>query len=111
MTNYSATTVWLLIVVIGLGTFALRFSLIALAGRNDRIPEAALRALRFIPPAVLAAIAAPAFLRQEGVIDVSLDNLRLFAGLAAYFVAARTKSVLWTIVSGMTVLWILEAVF
>ena len=107
MTDYSPTAIWLLIVVIGLGTFALRFSLIALAGKNDRIPEPALRALRFIPPAVLAAIAAPAFLRQ----GVSFGNLRLFAGVVAYLVAARTKSVLWTIVSGMTVLWILEAVF
>ncbi len=111
MTDYSPTAIWLLIIVIGLGTFALRFSLIALAGKNNRIPEPALRALRFIPPAVLAAIAAPAFLRQGGAVDVSFGNLRLFAGVVAYLVAARTKSVLWTIVSGMTVLWILEAVF
>jgi branched-subunit amino acid transport protein len=109
VTEYSSASVWFLIVVIGLGTFSLRFLLIALADKGDRIPPSIQRALRFIPPAVLAAIAGPAFLRPEGAIDVSFENLRLFAGLVAYLVAWRTKSVLWTIVSGMVALWILEA--
>ena len=141
MTSYTSTTVWLLICVIGIGTFGLRFALIALADRGDRIPDSIQRGLagprrqvlgpvfvelqesmqhdpkvvghpglRFIPPAVLAAIAAPAFLLVDDAIDVTTDNLRLFAGLLAYLVAWRTKSVLWTIISGMVALWILQAV-
>ena len=110
MTGYSSTTVWLLICVIGLGTFSLRFALIAMADKGDRIPDSIQRALRFIPPAVLAAIAAPAFLLVDDAIDITPGNLRLFAGLAAYLVAWRTKSVLWTIVSGMVALWILQAI-
>ena len=110
MTSYTSTTVWLLICVIGIGTFGLRFTLIALADRGDRIPDSIQRALRFIPPAVLAAIAAPAFLLVDDAIDVTTSNLRLFAGLLAYLVAWRTKSVLWTIISGMVALWILQAV-
>ena len=111
MTEYSSATVWFLIMVIGFGTFILRFLLIALADQGNRIPPSIQRALRFIPPAVLAAIAAPAFLRPGGAIEVSFGNLRLLAGLVAYLVARRTKSVLWTIVSGMVALWILEAMF
>ena len=74
MTSYTSTTVWLLICVIGIGTFGLRFTLIALADRGDRIPDSIQRALRFIPPAVLAAIAAPAFLLVDDAIDVTTSN-------------------------------------
>lgn len=110
MTTYSAGTIWLLIAAISAGTFAIRFSLIALSGRSDRFPEAAQRALRFIPPAIFAALAAPAFLMPDDVIDVSPDNLRLLAGIVASLIAWKTRSVLWTIVSGMASLWILEAI-
>ena len=111
MTTYSSGAIWLMIAVIGAGTFAIRFSLIALSGRSDRFPEAAQRALRFIPPAIFAALAAPAFLAPEDVIDVTPGNLRLLAGIAASLIAWKTRSVLWTIVSGMASLWILEAIF
>lgn len=110
MTDYSSVTVWVLIVVIGAGTFAIRFSLIALAGREDPVPASLQRALRFIPPAVLAAIAAPSFVRPDEVIDLTFDNLRLFAGLVAFAVAWKTKNVLWTILSGMGTLWLLQAI-
>ncbi len=108
MTSYSSSTVWLLIGVIGSGTFLIRFSLIALSDRADHIPVSARRALRFIPPAVLAALAAPSFLMPDGSLDVT--NLRLLAGLVAGLVSWKTRSVLWTIVSGMTALWILQAI-
>ena len=110
MTTYSARTIWLLIAAIGAGTFAVRFSLIALSGRSDRFPEAAQRALRFIPPAIFAALAAPAFLMPDDVIDISPNNLRLLAGIVASLIAWKTRSVLWTIVSGMASLWILQAI-
>jgi branched-subunit amino acid transport protein len=110
VTTYSAGTIWLLIAAIGAGTFAVRFSLIALSGRSDRFPEAAQRALRFIPPAIFAALAAPAFLMPDDVIDISPNNLRLLAGIVASLIAWKTRSVLWTIVSGMASLWILQAI-
>lgn len=110
MTDYSSTTVWLLICIIGVGTFSLRFALIALADKGNRIPDSIQRALRFIPPAVLAAIAAPAFLLVDDAVDITTENLRLFAGLVAYLVARSTKSVLWTIGSGMVALWMLQLV-
>jgi branched-subunit amino acid transport protein len=110
VTHYSTVTLWLVILVIGIGTFALRFSLIALSDRADRLPESVQRALRFIPPAAFAAIAAPAFLVPAGSIDVTFGNLRLIAGLVASAVAWKTRSVLWTILSGMVVLWLLQAI-
>lgn len=111
MTAYSAWTVWTLIALIGAGTFTIRFSLIALSSRSERFPATAQRALRFIPPAVFAALVAPAFLMPDGLMDLSPDNHRLLAGILASLVAWKTRSVLWTIVSGMAFLWVLQAIF
>lgn len=100
---------WLLIVVIGLGTFALRLSFIHFWGRIE-LPQIVHRALRFIPAAVLAALVVPALVRPEGVIDFSPHNLRLIAGLLAAAVALLTRNVLFTLAAGMAALWLLQAV-
>jgi branched-subunit amino acid transport protein len=93
----------------GLLTFATRLSFIALLGRVETPPLLA-RALRYVPPAVLSAIVFPELLLREGKVDVTLHNLRLFAGLLAVLVAWRTKSVLLTIAVGMGALWLLQVV-
>ena len=49
----SAAEVWLAILLTGLGTFLLRFSMLALHGRIQ-LPERLLEALKFLPPAILA---------------------------------------------------------
>ncbi len=96
----------LLIIIIGLITFALRAIPIFLIGRGE-MPLLMRRALRFVPPAVLSAIVAPELLQPGGVLNVSLGNFRLLAGALAILVAWRTRSVLWTIAVGMGALWFL----
>jgi len=111
VTSYSATTIWILILVVGAGTFTLRASMIALLGRIEQTPPALERVLRFIRPAVLAALIAPAVVLVEGEPAFFAPfNPRLVAGLVAIVVAWRTGNVLLTIGSGMGVLWILQAV-
>ncbi len=100
---------WLVIVSIGAGTLLLRFSFIGLVGRVERVPEAALRVLRFVPSAVLAALTAPALFRPDGPIDLTLGNERLLAGLVAAGVAWWTRNMFFTIGAGMAVLWLLQA--
>ena len=51
-------TVWLTMLLVGLGTYATRLSFILLFGRRE-IPVGVRRALRFVPPAVLTAIIFP----------------------------------------------------
>lgn len=110
MTGYSSATVWVLIVVIGAGTFALRVSMIALLGRISRTPPALERVLRFIRPAVLAALVAPAVVLLDGEPAFMAPlNPRLVAGTVAIFIAWKTGNVLLTIVGGMGVLWIVQA--
>jgi branched-subunit amino acid transport protein len=100
--------VWLLLFAMGAVTFLSRVSMIALLGRIE-IPAIVRRALRYVPPAVLSAIIAPALLRPAGPLDLSLSNVRLLAGLAATVVAWRTRSVILTVVVGMGLMWLLSA--
>lgn len=102
----SETAIWLVIVLIGAGTFLLRFSLIALLDRLGRTPPSLERALRFIPPAVLSALVVPALLHHDGALAI---GPRLGAGLVAIAVAWKSKNVLATITAGMLVLWGLQA--
>lgn len=98
---------WLAIVGVGAVTFLLRASFIVFAD-PQRFPLVFRRALAFVPPAVLAAIVAPGLLLTQGALDLSTGNPRWMAGVLAIAVAARTRSVLATIVSGMGALWLLQ---
>lgn len=98
---------WLTIAGVGAITFLLRASFIVFADPH-RFPHFFRQALTFVPPAVLAAIVAPGLLLHGGAIDLSPDNPRWIAGALAILVAARTRSVLPAIVTGMAALWLLQ---
>jgi branched-subunit amino acid transport protein len=107
MTPYSTATVWMVLGAIGAGTLLIRLSFIGLMGRVEDIPLLALRILRLIPAAVLAAIVAPALTHSAGTFDLGTD--RFVAGVAAAAVAWRTRNVIATIAVGMGALWGLDA--
>jgi branched-subunit amino acid transport protein len=99
--------IWLVMLLGGLITFGMRFSLIYLFGRFH-IPEAMRRALHYVPPAVLSAIVFPELFLHEGTLDLSLDNTRLLAGLIAILVAWISKNTLLTILTGMLALFLMQ---
>ena len=103
----SGLSVWLLFIALAIGTFALRFSFVYLFGKVD-MPDWLRRALRFVPASVLAALVFPALTYPNGALDLSLGNVHLLAGLGGALVAWRTKNVLWTIVVGMVLFWVLQ---
>lgn len=82
-------------------TFAVRYPVLALLGKIE-LPPLVLRALRFVPPAVLSAISLPAVLYPDGsTLHLGIDNAYLGAGIIAALVSWRTKSLLITIIGGM----------
>ncbi len=99
---------WIVIIIAGILTFAIRLSFIVLL-HNVTMPLWFQRALRFVPPAVLSAIILPELISYNGTADLSLGNARLIAGVLAALVAWRTKNVLLTIVVGMLGLIVLQA--
>jgi len=103
-------SLWLTILLAGLCTYAIRLSFIQLFA-NREIPPFVLKALQFVPPAVLTAIVAPELFLQDGSLSLSLANGRLVAGLIAILVAWRTKNVVLTILVGMAAMWIIQWIF
>ena len=98
-------TMWVVVVLAGVATFLMRFSFIALFGRFE-VPEQAERALKYIAPAVLAAITLPAILAPGGTFDPfnAYVPAAILGGLAAW----RTRSIGAAIVIGLPALWLLQ---
>ena len=105
----STLTLWLTILGAGVVTFGLRLSFVVLLGRVE-VPAYLVKALRFVPAAVLTAVVIPLLFYSNGSLDVSLGNDRLLAGMVAALVAWRTKSVVFTLGAGMAALWTLQVV-
>jgi len=100
---------WVMVIIIGIGTYALRLSFIGLLGTRP-MPIWAQRPLRFVAPSVLAALVVPAVVLAEGSVDITpLGNPRFLAAAAAALVAWRLKNVAGVIFVGMGLLWVLQA--
>jgi branched-subunit amino acid transport protein len=100
-------TLWLIMLGIGVLTYTVRLSFILLLGKVE-MPQMLLRALRFVPVAVLSAIIFPDLLHHDGALDISFSNARLIAGILAALIAWRTKNVVLTILVGMAGLLVLQ---
>ena len=102
----SETAIWSVILGGMVVTYASRLSFIALLPAH-RLPGWLRLALRFVPPAVLAALVAPELLRPAGPLAISLANDRLLAGLVACVVAWRLRNTWLTLGAGMAVYLVL----
>ena len=103
------TKFWWIMAGLGLGTFLIRFSFIALYGKIQ-FPPLVEKSLKFIPAAVLFSLISPLFLMVNSHPNLTLSNPRLIAGIAAGLVSWRTKNVALTIISGMVVLYLLQLI-
>ncbi|WP_066415753.1 AzlD domain-containing protein [Halorubrum aethiopicum] len=102
--------VWAAILVIGTLTYGIRLSFIHLFGRIDEVPARVRRPLRYVPPAVLAALVLPDLVTVGPSVAATLLDERLLAGVVAGAVAWRTENVFATIAAGMGALWLLRFV-
>ena len=102
--------IWIIMLLGGLITFSIRFSLIYLFGKLH-IPETLRRSLHYVPPAVLSAIIFPELFLKDGSLNLAFDNYRLVAGLFAVLVAWFSKNTLITILAGMVALFLLQFLF
>lgn len=102
-TSYGPVAIAAVVGVVGLFTFAIRFSFVGLVGWIDGLPPRLERALRFVPAAVLAALVAPSVVVVAPETGLAVD--RLLAGGVAAAVAWRTETILATLAAGMATLW------
>ena len=101
--SYSTFEIWLIIVVMGLGTFLIRFSFLGLIGDRP-MPSFVLRLLRYTPVAVLPGMVAPLVLWPAAT-DGQFDPIRVMAAMATVLVGIWTRNVLWAIVGGAVTLY------
>lgn len=107
--SLSDPKIWAIIALLGVGTYLIRFSFLGLMG-GRRMPDWALRLLRFAPVAVLPGIVAPLVLSPSAT-GGQFDPARGTAAVVALGVAMITRNVLAAILGGAatlyTMLWLL----
>ena len=94
---------WLVIVALGVGTYAIRYSFIGLVG-DRALPPWASRLLRYVPVAVMPGLVAPLVVWPPAT-GGEPDPARLMAAVAALAIGAASRSVLAAIFGGMAVLY------
>lgn len=94
--------IWTIAIVVGLGTFLIRFSFLGLVGKRP-MPPFALRLLRYTPVAVLPAMVAPLVVWPAATQGVT-DPLRIVAALVTVAVGVTTRKFMPAILSGAGVL-------
>lgn len=105
--EYDPNPLWIIIIAMGIGTFAIRLSFLQLFERVDTVPTRLERKLRFVPAAVLMALVLPKLVYVDGSMAVSIANERLVAGAIGAIVAWRTEDVATTVGVGMIAVWVL----
>ncbi|MEM8581004.1 MAG: AzlD domain-containing protein, partial [Pseudomonadota bacterium] len=90
MIDLSSPTIWLVIILLGVGTLGLRYSFLGLIGDRE-LPEWVLRHLRYTGVGVLPALIAPLVIWPEAT-DGALDPARLTAAAATLAVGIWSKN-------------------
>ena len=104
MTNgASDLTIWLVIVVLGIGTFLIRWSFLGALGGRDLHPWV-LRMLRYTPVAVLPALVAPQVVWPAAT-GGQPDPARLAAAMVTVAVGLWTKNMIGAILAGALTLF------
>ena len=102
--------IWLTIILLTIATILTRGFAFYLFGDAIKLPPKVQHALRYAPAAALAAIVAPDLMLADGVLNLSVMNPKLLAGIAAALFFATTRHLLGTIMVGMASFTVLRLV-
>ncbi|MBK5947513.1 hypothetical protein CCR83_13920 [Rhodobacter veldkampii DSM 11550] len=102
--TFTPLEIWTIILVLGIGTFLLRFSFLGMIG-NRPLPEWVLRYLRYTPVAVLPGLVAPLVIWPSGT-GGEFDLPRLLAAVATVGAGLITRNTLAGIIGGLAVLYL-----
>lgn len=102
--SFTAPQIWLIIVLLGAGTFLIRFSFLGLLGDRP-LPGWLLRHLRYTAVAILPALITPLVLWPQAT-GGQPDPARMGAAAVALAVGYLSKSAIWAITVGMATLYL-----
>ncbi|WP_298258767.1 AzlD domain-containing protein [uncultured Litoreibacter sp.] len=100
--TYSDTTIWWIIVALGVGTFLIRFSFLGIIG-SRQMPEWVLRHLRYTSVAILPGLVAPLVVFPAAT-GGELDPARLLAAAVTVGVGYWSKAVVRAMLCGAATL-------
>ncbi len=101
----SDAQIWLIIALVAIGTFLIRFSFIGLIGDRE-LPAWVLRHLRYTPVAVLPGLVAPLVLWPEAT-GGALDAPRLMAAAVTVLLGVMFKNMMLAILGGAATLFVM----
>lgn len=96
--SYSTGQIWLIIALLGCGTYLIRLSFLGLIG-DRKMPDWVLRHLRYTPVAVLPGLVAPLAVWPAAT-GGTPDPARMAAALITLAVAYWRKNLLWGVFAG-----------
>lgn len=102
-------TIWVVIISVGIGTYLLRLSFLALIG-NRALPSWVIRHLRYTAVAVLPALVIPMIVWSDTKAGSEVSIVQIIAALAALVLGWWRSSVLVAIFAGMGVYYVLNYV-
>lgn len=103
--SYSTTTIWAIILIMGVGTYLIRFSFLGLIG-DRKMPDWLLRHLRYTPVAILPGLVAPLVMWPQAT-GGTPDPVRLAAAAVTLLVAWWWKNMLAGAAAGAVTLALL----
>ena len=99
--------IWIIMILSGLANFVARYSMFS--GLNFlKVPVWFEECVRFAPTAALSAIVAASLFVDETGAPFEGSTSKIYAALIACCIALLTRSILFTIVVGLTALWALS---
>jgi len=103
--SYSDGAIWTVIILLGVGTYLIRFSFLGIIG-DRKMPDWVLRHLRYTPVAVLPGLVAPLVLWPDTT--TSIDFVGIAAALVTVGFSWWRKNLLWGFFAGLTVFIVLN---
>jgi branched-subunit amino acid transport protein len=100
------TTLWTVMIGLGIGTYLIRLSFLGLIGGRD-MPPWVLRHLRYTAVAVMPGLIAPLILWPQAT-GGEPDPARLIAAFAAFAIGIFRKSVVGAVLGGLITLYVAQ---
>lgn len=100
-----------LLIIIGMAsvTYLTRIGALALF-RFTGVPTWLNMWLKYVPVAILTALIVPSLLLPKGYLDISFNNHYLIAGIAAGFMAYKSRNIIATLGLGMSIMLVLKLI-
>ncbi|SIS80665.1 AzlD domain-containing protein [Paracoccus saliphilus] len=100
---HSDLSIWVVIILLGIGTFLIRWSFLGALGNRD-LPQWFMRMLRYTPVAVLPALVAP-LVMWPAATGGQPEPARLSAAIVTVAIGVLTKNVILAILGGAITLF------